>query len=116
MSVRDPPKITTVAESKKPYTKITFLPDYKRFHCEGLSPDMHQLFLRRCYDVCALTDVSVSVTVDSKKLAIKSFEKYADLYMGDEGSERKRAFEVIETKIGAWEVCAFRLSILFSPV
>jgi hypothetical protein len=65
-----------------------------------------QLFLRRCYDVCALTDVGVSVTVDSKKLAIKSFEKYVDLYMGEEGANRKRAYEVIDTKIGQWEVIA----------
>jgi DNA topoisomerase-2 len=43
MSVRDPPKITMVAATKKPYTKITFLPDYKRFHCDGLSVDMHQV-------------------------------------------------------------------------
>ena len=50
MSVRETPKITS-ATSKKPYMKITFTPDYKRFHsADGLSQDMRALFLRRCYE------------------------------------------------------------------
>ncbi len=43
MSTKDAPKITSVAAGKKPYTKISFLPDYPRFHCTGLSDDMHQV-------------------------------------------------------------------------
>ncbi len=80
MSIREAPKIT--AFSGKPYTRITFLPDYARFHCAGISSDMESLFRRRCYDVCALTDASVSVWLDGKKLLVKSFEKYVDLYVG----------------------------------
>ena len=105
MSQREAPKISPCV-SKKPYTKISFLPDYARFHSpKGLSEDMRSLFMRRCYDLCALTDKDVSVSVNGKKLSIKSFEKYADVYFPlDE--HRKIAHEVIETSVGAWEIAA----------
>jgi hypothetical protein len=45
---------------------------------------MYSLFLRRRYDVCALTDKDVSVTVNSEKLGIKTFDRYVDLYLGDD--------------------------------
>lgn len=108
MSVIEPPKITAAtAAGKKPYTRITFLPDYARFKSPGgLSDDMRALLLRRCYDVCALTDKDVAVTVDGARLPIKSFERYIDLYLGDEGAERKRAYETLATPLGAWEVAA----------
>jgi len=106
MSVREAPKITSVAASKKPYTRIEFLPDYRRFQCDGLSEDMYSLFLRRCYDVCALTDKDVSVTVNGEKLGIKTFDRYVDLYLGDDGGDRKRAYEVVTTTVGPWEIAA----------
>ena len=113
MSIRDAPKITSY--SKKPFTRIEFLPDYKRFHCTTLSPDMYTLFLRRCYDVCALTDKDVSVTVNSQKLSIKSFDKYVDLYLGDDG--QKRAHEIVMTSAGPWEIAAtFNDSASFEQV
>jgi DNA topoisomerase-2 len=73
MSVRELPKIVKCA--KKPYTRITFLPDYQRFHCKNLSDDMYALFVRRCFDLCALTDKDVNISMNSQKLNIKTFDK-----------------------------------------
>ena len=64
------------------------------------------LFLRRCYDVCALTDKDVTVTVNGEKLSVKTFDKYVDLYLGDDAADRKRAYEVVTTTVGPWEVAA----------
>ena len=36
-----------------PYTKITFLPDYKRFGVDNLTDDLYSIFVKRVYD-CAL--------------------------------------------------------------
>lgn len=75
----DPPKIT---KSKvKPYTKITFTPDYARFGIPGLSKDMIQLFKRRVYDIGAVTSKNVRVKHNSSLVPVKSFVNYIDLYL-----------------------------------
>jgi len=43
----------------KPYTKITFKPDYKRLGIQGLTPDLIALLKKRVYDVAAVTDKSL---------------------------------------------------------
>lgn len=42
-----PPTITKVAKTSKPYTKVTFLPDYARLHTAGLTADMMSLLKKR---------------------------------------------------------------------
>lgn len=74
------PKITK--NSGKPYTKITYLPDYARFGTEGLSDDMYKLMLKRAYDLSATTGNKVNIYFNGDRLATKNFEQYADLYLG----------------------------------
>ena len=45
----------------KPYTKVSWLPDYERFGIDNLTDDMYQLFKKRTYDIAAVTDKSVKV-------------------------------------------------------
>jgi len=40
----------------KPYTKITFKPDYSRLGIQGLTPDMISLLKKRVCDIAAVTD------------------------------------------------------------
>ena len=47
--------------SKSPYTKIRFLPDYKRFGLDGMTDDMYDFFHKRAIDAAATTDQTVSV-------------------------------------------------------
>ena len=92
------------AYAKIPYTKVAFLPDYQRFGMQtGMTDDIYQLFEKRAYDACATTDPSVSVYFNGKKLEIKSFEKYVDLYIGDKSGGQPRAFEIVNDR---WEVAA----------
>ena len=86
---------------KLPYTKIRFLPDYKRFGLDGLTDDMYELFYKRALDACATSDATVNVFFNGTKLEIKSFEKYADLYLGTK-TDTPRVYESSER----WEVIA----------
>ena len=57
----------------KPYTKITWIADFKRFGLENYSEDMINLMMRRVYDIAGITDKSVSVYLNKKKLSVKVF-------------------------------------------
>jgi DNA topoisomerase II len=87
---------------KKPYTRVRFLPDYHRFGFEDgrLSDDMHAIFVKRVHDVAGVTDSGVAVHLDGAKLETRSFERYADLYLGSK-AETDRVYD----KLGeGWEV------------
>jgi DNA topoisomerase-2 len=66
----------------KPYTKITFKPDYARLGISGLSADLVSLFKKRVYDVAAVTDKSVKVKYNSHVIPVKNFQQYIDMYIG----------------------------------
>lgn len=79
-----PPKITKC--KSKPYTKISFKPDFSRFGLSGLSPDFVALLKKRIYDVAAITDKNVKVKCNSSLIPIKTFPQYVDMYIGDKTS------------------------------
>jgi DNA topoisomerase-2 len=88
-----PPKITK-ASTAKPYTKVSFRPDYARFGLENstLTSDMRALFEKRIYDIAAITDKSVKVRYNGNEVAVKHFQQYIDLYIGAKG-DTKRIYE-----------------------
>jgi DNA topoisomerase II len=67
----------------KPYTKITFKPDYKRLGIDGLTPDLISLLRKRVYDIAAVTDKNLKVKYNSALVPIKNFQQYIDLYIGN---------------------------------
>jgi DNA topoisomerase-2 len=80
----DKPKITKC--KNKPYTSVSFKPDYKRLNIPGIDADFKSLLLRRIYDMAAVTDKSVKVKFNSKLIEVKSFINYVDLYIGDKNT------------------------------
>jgi DNA topoisomerase II len=73
------PKIT---KSKvKPYTRISFKPDYERLGINGLTDDMINLFKRRVYDISAVTDRNIRVKCNSLMVPVRTFANYVDLYI-----------------------------------
>ena len=79
----------------KPYTKITFTPDYKRLGIEGIDDDMVSLLRKRVYDIAALTEKSIKVKFNNEIVPVKNFKQYIDMYIGaesprvyEEGGER----------------------------
>jgi len=95
-----PPTITKYPG--KPYTKVTFKPDYRRLKVNGLSADMLALLKKRVYDIGAVTDHSVKkikVNYNGVTLPVKNFQQYIDLYIGEKG-ETKRIYEAANDR---WE-------------
>ena len=92
----------------KPYTKVTWLPDYKRFGIEKLTPTMFKLFKKRTYDIAAVTDKQVVVKFNGNTLPIRTFEQYINMYIGKK-DQTKRIFE--SSKNGRWEY-----AVCLSPV
>ena len=86
-----PPKIRKCAKAK-PYTKVSWLPDYKRFGIERLTDDIFNLFRKRTYDIAAVTDKKVKVRFNQELIPVRSFEQYISLYVGAK-SETKRVYE-----------------------
>ena len=100
LTIKETPEIK--ACQKKSYTKITFLPDYEKFGLTGMTDDIYSLFKRRVYDVSACTDASVAVYFNDKKINIKDFEKYTDLFL-DTKTLQPRSYEKVNER---WEVVA----------
>ena len=86
-----PPKITKASKTK-PYTKITFKPDYQRLGIPGITPDCLSLLKKRVFDISAVTDKTIKVKYNSNIIPIKNFQQYIDLYIGDK-SESQRVYE-----------------------
>lgn len=76
----------------KPYTTVTFKPDYKRLGISKLSPDMMNLFQRRVYDIAAVTNKNIKVKYNGELVPIKTFQHYVDLYIGSK-TDKPRIYE-----------------------
>ena len=83
------PKVTKT--KVKPYTKVSWLPDYKRFGMDGLTDDMFSILKKRTLDISAVTDKNVKVKFNKNLFPAKTFEQYVDLYIGSK-SETKRLY------------------------
>ena len=84
----------------KPWTKITFYPEFSRFGMTEMEDDIFALFEKRAYDVAAWTDSSVKVYFNDKLIDIENFEDYSKLYLAD---TKKRVYEKVNDK---WEIIA----------
>ena len=99
-----PAKITKC--KSKPYTKITFKPDYARFGLHGITPDMMRLLQRRTYDIAAVSDHSVKkvkMYFNNSLLPVKNFQHYIDLYIGKKEASDTNSHRVYETNDDFWE-------------
>jgi len=76
----------------KPYTSVSFKPDFKRLGIEGFSDDFKALLKRRVYDIAAVSPKSVKVKYNDEVLQVKSFQDYIDLYIGSK-TETQRIYE-----------------------
>ena len=94
LNIIEKPKISKC--KNKPYTSVSFKPDFKRlgFKEENFDNDFKQLMIRRIFDIAAVTDKSVKVKYNSQKLdpEIKDFESYVNLYIGSK-SDTQRVYE-----------------------
>lgn len=112
LTVIDPPVIEKIkgVATRKPYTRISFKPDYQRFDCGGddgnnitnISSDLSQLFKKRVYDISAISDHSVrkiNVSYNNEIIQTKNFQQYINLYIG----EKTESARVYESANERWE-------------
>ena len=83
----------------KPYTKITFKPDYQRLGINGLTSDVISLLKKRVYDIGAITDKNIKVKYNNELIPVKNFEQYINMYIGD----KTNAPRVYEDQGERWE-------------
>ncbi len=95
----EPPKITKC--SAKPYTRVSFKPDYTRFGIPMLNTDMRELFHKRVVDISAITPKTVKVKYNNQLIPVKTFEQYIDLYIGS----KTESTRVSENPNERWEYC-----------
>lgn len=96
-------KKCTAAELKQgDYVKITFSPDLARFGMTHLDADMVGLMSKRAYDVAGTMACrggkKIAVSLNGKKLAIKSFKEYLAHF---DGINAPVAYETVGDR---WEV------------
>ena len=111
LSETSEPVITKV-KSTKPYTKVSFRPDFAKLNTPGLTSDMLDLMKKRIYDIGAVTDHSnkdsgpnsgpnkkIKVGYNGETIPVKNFQQYIDLYIGGK-DETKRVYEQSDER---WE-------------
>lgn len=90
LTVIDKPKITKC--KGKPYTKVSWIPDYKRFGINRLTEDMENIFHKRVIDISATTEKSLKVKYNKSLVPVQSFEQYVNMYVGNK-TVTKRIYE-----------------------
>ena len=85
----------------KPYTKVTFKPDYARLGLHGLTPDMIALLKKRIYDIAAVTEKNIKVKYNGTLIPVKNFQQYIDMYIGEK-AVAPRVYEDTGAE-GRWE-------------
>mgnify|MGYP001353793017 CR=1 FL=1 len=98
MENKEKPSITS--NSSKPYTLISYKPDYSRFNSNGLSDSMYSTMKKRAYDLAACTGSNVNVFFNDEKLDCKTLDKYVDFFIGNK-NDVPRVHEKINDK---WEI------------
>lgn len=103
MTKTSEPKIK--GASSNDFTKITFSPDLSKFGMEKLEDDIVAIMSRRAYDVAASTR-GVKVFLNGKRLPVKDFKSYVDLYIkGKEDEATGSSLKIIyEQPHERWEV------------
>lgn len=111
MEKKSEPIINTY--SGEPYTRVTFLPDYKRFGLENITDDLYNIFVKRVYD-CALwfsgnmnielktkkaLNIPMEVYLNDEKIDC-SLQNYINLYYNGEINND----EIIIDSVNRWEV------------
>ena len=77
LNVIEKPKITKC--KTKPYTSVSFKPDFKRLGIEGFDKDFIGLLKRRVYDIAAVTNKSIKVKYNAQPIEIKTFMNYQQI-------------------------------------
>eukprot|EP00873_Tetraselmis_striata_P033653 jgi/Tetstr1/453917/TSEL_040836.t1 len=75
------PEIERLTGKQKPYTRVTFVPDYARFGgASGLDDDAVAVLSKYVVDASAVTPAGTAVYLDGRRVPCKTFKDYCALY------------------------------------
>lgn len=80
MGKKSEPSITKCKENEN-WTKVTFKPDLEKFKMTHLEDDVVALMRKRVIDMAGCLGKTVKVELNGKKVPVKSFVDYIDLYL-----------------------------------
>ena len=89
--------VTKASDNPKEFTRITFIPDLKRFQMDKFDDDLVGLFKRRAYDVAIST--GCKVTLNGKRIPVKNMKDYMLMYL--ETNEKEIVYKKVNER---WEV------------
>ncbi|QSS48677.1 DNA topoisomerase II [Histoplasma capsulatum var. duboisii H88] len=106
MSKMGKPKITDCKGDD--YTKVTFIPDFKKFGMDGIDDDFEALVKRRVYDLAGTCKVTVKL--NGSRIPIRNFKQYMQMYTnaikkerGEEASKDKSEI-ITDNPDPRWEI------------
>ncbi|GIQ81461.1 DNA topoisomerase II, eukaryotic-type [Kipferlia bialata] len=74
-----PATIEKVSKSTKPYTKISFIPDYRYFKLSGLDNDHMAMMAKRTLDIAGCND-KLKVSLNGVPFGVDGFEDYVKMF------------------------------------
>ena len=80
MGKKSEPVITKCNKSDN-WTKVSFKPDLGKFGMTHLEDDVVALMSKRVFDIAGCLGKTVKVELNGKRIPIKSFTDYVDLYL-----------------------------------
>lgn len=70
------------AENSKSYTKITFYPDFEKFHMKTMEQESIDIMFKRCIDIAAYNP-STKVYINNKLIPIKTTKDYIKMHFNN---------------------------------
>ncbi|GFS90370.1 DNA topoisomerase 2-alpha [Nephila pilipes] len=102
MTKAEEPKINTFNGSD--FTCITFYPDLAKFKMTVLDKDIVAIMTRRAYDIAGCAR-GVKVILNDKRLPVKSFKDYINLYLSDKTDDNGDALKPVHDNVNErWEI------------
>ncbi|KAH0448872.1 hypothetical protein IEQ34_022672 [Dendrobium chrysotoxum] len=105
MGNKSQPSITKCKEGEN-WTKVTFKPDLLKFNMDHLEEDVVALMKKRVVDLAGTLGKTVKVELNGKRLPVKTFADYVNLYLQSASKSRPEPLPRIAEKVNdRWEIC-----------
>lgn len=109
MYKKDKAEIMDIKKTDKPYTKITFIPDYARFGLDGLTDDIVCLFQKRVFDIAACDCKRAKVYLNDELINICSFGDYIKLFFPN--NEDGESAQIVYKEIND----CWKIGVVYTP-
>ncbi|XP_050387833.1 DNA topoisomerase 2 [Argentina anserina] len=105
MGKKSEPVITKCKESEN-WTRVTYKPDLSKFNMTYLEEDVVALMKKRVIDMAGCLGKTVKVELNGKRVPVKSFLDYVDLYLQSAGKSKDTKLPRMTEKVNdRWEIC-----------